>query len=366
MASVLILGGYGNFGKRIAAALAASGIPVMIAGRSGQKARALAEELQRRYPDADVEITAFDIARGLADILESLKPAVVVHTCGPFQQQRYTVAEACIRAKAHYIDLADARRFVTGIGTLDAVAQAAGVWVISGASTVPVLSSAVVEHFAPEFSRIASLDFGIAPGQRTERGLATAQAILSYVGRPMAPISGEEKTRYGWQDLHRQEYPGIGPRWLANCDIPDLDLLPVRYGIERIRFGAGLENRIAHFGLWGLSWLVRFGLPLRPERYAGMLLRAAQVFDRFGSTDGGMHVNISGTGVDGRALTRRWFLIARNGDGPHIPAVPAAVLARKLALGQMPGSGAAPCIGLISLSEYLAELKPYAIETLSA
>ena len=39
---VLILGGYGNFGKRIARALAADAIPVVIAGRNREKAEELA------------------------------------------------------------------------------------------------------------------------------------------------------------------------------------------------------------------------------------------------------------------------------------------------------------------------------------
>ena len=68
----------------------------------------------------------------------------------------------------------------------------------------------------------------LTAGQKAERGLATTQAILGYVGRKLKPCAGYE-TRYGWQDLHLQKYPGIGSRLMANCDVPDLDLLPQKW-----------------------------------------------------------------------------------------------------------------------------------------
>jgi hypothetical protein len=360
MRKVLVLGGYGNFGKRIAEALVCSTVPVIIAGRNGEKARVLADELRQRYPNSPIESATIDAERDLMLKLQvALLPTVVINTCGPFQDKRYDVAEACIARKIHYIDLADGRAFVTGITSLDAAAKAAGVWVISGASTVPGLSSAVMEHYKSEFASIDSLRFGIAPGQKAERGLATTQGILTYVGKPLKPVAGDTKPRYGWQDMYRQDYPVIGTRWMANCDIPDLDLFPARYGIKRIQFSAGMENPLLHLGIWAMSWAVRWGLPLNLSRYAPFLLKASHWFDRFGSSDGGMHVIIKGTDANGQQHERRWFIMALNGDGPHIPCAPAIILAHKLASGTFPGAGATPCIGMVTLEEYMAELEPF-------
>jgi NAD(P)-dependent dehydrogenase (short-subunit alcohol dehydrogenase family) len=360
---ILILGGYGNFGKRIAAALARHQAPLVIAGRTLAKAQDLAAQLQRQHPATAIAAVALDAATGLDAHLAQNDIAVVINTCGPFQNQDYHVAETCIRRRVHAIDLADGRDFVTGITRLDAAAKAAGISVISGASTVPGLSSAVVEHFKPEFARIDMMIFGISPGQKAERGLATTAGILSYVGKPLKPAAGDRRTRYGWQDIYRQAYPGLGPRWMANCDIPDLDLLPPAYGIGAIRFSAGMENTLVHFGIWGLSWLVRLGLPLDLPRHAAFLLRASHAFDRFGSDDGGMHVILKGQGRDGRSLERRWFIIAKQGDGPQIPCVPAVLLAKNLAAGVPTPSGARPCVGLVTLGDYLEELARFAVTT---
>lgn len=359
---VLILGGYGNFGKRIAEALARHTVPIIIAGRDFEKAQALAHRLKIDAA-ADADAVAVDADRNLAALLEHERPSVVVNASGPFQGKDYRIAQSCIDAGAHYVDLADGREFVGGVSALDAAAKAAGVCVISGASTVPGLSSAVLDHYAPEFESIEWLRYGVSPGQKAERGLATTQAIFSYVGKPLKPAAGENESRYGWDDAYSQTYPEFGARWVANCDVPDLDLLPARYGLKRIQFSAGIENPILFWGTWLLARLTRAGLSIDLRKLAPHLLRAAKLFDPFGSDAGGMHMILRGTGRDGAALERRWFIVAKNGDGPQIPTVPAIILARRLHHGEAIAPGARACVGLVSLDDYLAELMRFSIST---
>jgi hypothetical protein len=355
---VLILGGYGNFGKRIARLLTRSGIAVTIAGRDSAKASELAKSLPRGLAG----IAAFDVNSDLLRQLDLLRPDVVINTCGPFQSADYRVAQTCIAAGINYIDLADGRDFVTGITRLDAEAKKQKVAVISGASTVPALSSAVIEHLLPDFAELHSLTFGIAPGQKAERGLATSQAILSYVGKQLQPCPGYHN-RYGWQDLYSQPYPEIGRRWMANCDVPDLDLLPARYGIKRIRFSAGMENSAIHVGLWLMSWGIRLGLPIELSRHASTLLKASQWFDGTGSADGGMHVILEGKDHAGRHRRAKWFIVAFDADGPYIPTIPSVALVKQMIAGKTIAPGAMPCMGMISLQAYLDELKPFKVKT---
>jgi hypothetical protein len=356
--TALILGGYGNFGKRIAELLARQDVALIIAGRDDTKAA----ELLRRLPAGSASAAIFDVKTDLARQLALLRPTVVVNTCGPFQNADYSVAETCIAAGTPYIDLADGRDFVNGIGRLDQAAKKQNLAVISGASTVPALSSAVLEHFLPRFAEIDSLTFGIAPGQKAERGLATTRGILSYVGKRLKPCAGYP-TRYGWQDLYRQAYPEIGKRWMANCDIPDLDLLPMRYGVKKIHFSAGMESSIPHLGTWFLSWLVRLGLPVDLARAAPALLAASHWFDRAGSADGGMHMLLEGKDEGGRKIARQWFIVAQDGDGPYIPCAPAAILAKRIECGAPIPAGASACVGMITLKEYLNELRFLNIKT---
>ncbi|WP_085909509.1 saccharopine dehydrogenase family protein [Kiloniella majae] len=357
--TVLILGGYGNFGKRIASALTRDNIPVIISGRNTEKANCFASQLPRKL----VQTACFDVNKDLAAELKRLNPAVVINTCGPFQNSNYDVAEICIEATVPYIDLADGRDFVVGIKTLDDKARSAEVPVISGASTVPGLSSAVLDKYKDLFSEIDQMIYGISPGQGAERGLATTQGIMSYLGKKLSPAQGTSTPRYGWQDIYRQDFPILGKRWMANCDIPDLDLLPSQYNIKSLQFSAGMELSLIHLGLWGLSWLIRWGLPLELEKHAASLLKLSNWFNIFGTSNGGMHIILRGRDHNGQSLTKKWFIIGLDGDGPQIPTIPAIILAKKIIRGDDAPSGAMPCVGLVNLDDYLKELASFHIHT---
>lgn len=351
---VLIIGGYGNFGSFIARRLSGDpALEIVIAGRSVETAERLAATLD------NVTAARIDVTVDLVPALKRIAPDVVIHTSGPFQTQDYGVAEACIEVGCHYIDLADGRDFVANISALNSAAQERGVPVISGASSVPCLTSALVDHYRPRFAKLTGLYYVITTAQRTNRGLATTAAILSYVGRPFTTLrDGREVRIYGWQGLRRRRYRGLGWRWLGDCDVPDLSLLPGRYPeLQSIRFSAGLEFPLLHLGLWGLSWAVRTGLIRRLHRWAPLLLRASRWFDGLGSADSGFHMALRGIGGDGKPMSLTFELVARSGDGPYIPCVPAILLARRLAADAgAVATGATACIGLISWNEYLGEL----------
>lgn len=363
---VLVLGGYGTFGARISRELAKDqNLRVLIGGRNLMRGEALARELRC---DAGAEVNAVhcDIDdAAFPKALRALNVAAVVNTCGPFQQRDYRVAEACIRAGVHYVDLADARDYVSGFTALDALARQHHVLAVAGASTVPALAAAVIDELAAGLA-LQSIDYGINPGNRTPRGLATLCAILSYCGRPFAQWrDGRWVEVYGWQGLTRHPYPvPMGKRWLSYCSVPDLDLFPRRYaGVRDVVFRAGLELGLLHVGTWALSWLARWRLVADWSRYATPLLRASEWFEHSGSNIGGMHVSIVGTDRQQRTVRRTWYLIAHGGDGPQVPCTPSVVLIKKLARDELSQRGAMPCVGLLPLNALLTALSGYDIET---
>ncbi|MEO8400302.1 MAG: saccharopine dehydrogenase NADP-binding domain-containing protein [Gammaproteobacteria bacterium] len=362
MNQVLILGGYGNFGSRIAAALVKDNISIIIAGRERQKAEILRNQLKKDAVENTITIATFDANKELSEQLDLLKPAIVINTIGPFQTADYSIAKICIQHNVHYIDLADARDFVTGINCLDSSAKKNNVLVVSGASTVPGLSSAVLDHYKNKFATIDSLIYGISPGQKAPRGLATTESILTYLGKPLKPWGNHDQKYFGWQDIYRQEYPELGKRWMANCDIPDLDLFTDKYGLNNIRFSAGMENSVLHLGMWALSYLVRIGLPLNLPKHAKFLLSLSHTFDSFGTTSGGMHMLMKGTDKKGKPIAIKWFIIAKNNDGPQIPCIPAIILSKKIIEGKLNASGAIPCVGMVTLDEYMKELEGFSIK----
>jgi len=328
---------------------------LVVAGRDLARARAFAAGLAAVNP---AEAAAVDIDNPIEAIAAS-RPDLVIHTVGPFQVQDYRVAEAAILCSAHYCDLADAREFVTRVGVLDAKAKAAGVAVVAGASSVPCLTAAYLDAAASEFAVIDSVDYGIAAAQQTNRGLGTASAILSYVGRPFTMLRHERMARvFGWQGLHSEVYPELGRRWFGYCDIPDNALFPERYPtLKTMRFSAGHEITVLHFATWLLSWMVRLRLLPRLDRWSSLLLRASFLFDPLGSGRSGFHMYIGGVAPNGERILRRHWIIARQAHGPNIPCIPVILIARRLATGEMIEPGARPCLDLISLSEFLVAME---------
>lgn len=366
---ILIIGAYGQFGRRIACALGGDELlHLVLAGRSADDAKKLALELQQRGAKAELSTATLDVESGsLQAALAQLQVELVIHAAGPFQERDYRVAEASARAGAHYIDLADGRDFVAGIDRLDGLASQQNRWIISGASSVPGLSAAVISEFQPRFSRLNSVETAISPGNRTPRGLATTRAILSYVGEPFWALVDRRVIRvHGWQSLKRMALPGVGTRWFGRCDVPDLAILPIRYPhLQHCEFRAGLELRRLHFGLWLASWLVRARLIPNLSRVAKPLLRMSEMCIGSGSDVGVMVVDMVGLGHEGQPLQWRWQVVAKDGSGPQIPATAAVVLARKLARNALPGNGARPCLDLFTLEDFMRELEGFPIQALA-
>ena len=363
MKRVLIIGGYGNFGSYIARALAVDpNISLLIGGRSRSRADIFADSLEASNPASGCVI---DIDQDVQAQLREIRPDLIIHTTGPFQVQDHRVARAAIAVGAHYLDLADARQFVATIGQLDLDAKKAGVAVIAGASSVPCLTAAFIDRYRPSFARLDAAVYGIAAAQATNRGLGTAAAILSYVGKPFMILRRAQRGRvFGWQGLHGVRYPELGLRLFGYCDIPDLALFPERYPeLRDLRFVAGHEVKLLHFGTWLLSWVVRLGIVKSLAPYSKRLLNLSFLFDSFGSDKSGFHMFLDGIDAHGRPKRVTIFMIARKVHGPNIPCIPAIILARRIAAGKPPSPGARPCLDLIDLDELMQSIAHLDITT---
>ena len=360
MKKVIVLGGYGNFGKRIVENLTRiADITVLIAGRNLSKSSALVANLENTSA-AKLEPLVIDIfADDFKNQLATLSPYLVIHTSGPFQGQDYRVPKACIECGAHYIDLADDRRFVCDITKLDNEAKDKGVITVSGASSVPGLSSAVIERYQNQFSSIDSINLAIAPGNKAERGSATVAAILSYTGHPLNVFKeGRWQNVYGWMDSKVNDFGGfVGKRHLANVDVPDLELFPSQYNVtQQVSFQAGLELPILHKTMVAMAYLSKIGLVKNWAPLSKVIVSTSNIFLPFGSDKGAMEILICGKGHNGNAKKIKWTLYAPKGNGPYIPTLSTIILARKLLSSDkqssQPETGAKPCTGMFELNEF--------------
>jgi hypothetical protein len=360
---VLVVGGTGGFGRRLVEGLlTTTELDVNIAARHLDRGRALANALDPSRASA----IALDARTVTAEALKASGAFAVVDAAGPFQGADYRLARAAIAAGMHYLDLADGRDFVAGFPALDAEARAAGVVALTGASSTPALSNAVLDELTAGWQRIDSVEIAISPGNRAApRGLAVIRSILSYAGKPVRVFAeGRWVTRRGWGMLTRRDIGGLGRRWLSLCETPDLDLVPLRFAPRRSAlFRAGLELSILHLGLALASLPVRIGLLKSLLPFARPFRWVAERLARFGTDRGGMQVEAAGMDANGLRICTKWSLVAAAGDGPVVPTLPALAVLRAIAGGNVPAPGARACAGVVDLAAIAREFARYHIDT---
>ena len=357
---VLIVGGYGTFGGRIVELLENEPRLVLyIAGRSLDRARAYCET--RSKAKARLVPTIFDRDGDLSAHLVALRPHVLVDASGPFQtygQGRYRVIEACIAHGVHYLDLADGSDFVEGVHAFDPAARRAGVFVLSGVSSFPVLTAAAVRRLSADMARVTAIRGGIAPSPYAGVGTNVIRAIAGYAGQPCTlRRSGRPAVGHPFTEHMRFTIAPPGRLPLRNTlfslvDVPDLRALAGLWPeADSIWMGAGPVPESLHRALAALAWLVRLRLvrsllPLAP------LMHLASNRLAWGEHRGGMFVEVEGVLASGASTQRSWHLLAEGDDGPLIPSMAVDALVRKVLEGQTPPVGARAAVRDLELDDY--------------
>ncbi len=352
---VLILGGYGVFGSRLAQLLLRDGHDVIIAGRSLQKAQTLCMQIGG---------TPFQIdMRGDLTPIASAHPDVVVDAAGPFQHYGdapLRIAEFCMHNHIHYLDLSDDAAFTTRISDLDGLAKSTGCFALSGASSVPALSAAVVTDLARDMTEIECIDTAIVPGNNAPRGRSVVASVLAQIGAPLTIWRGGRwQTVTGWSEPLDCALPGRLHRTARLIGAPDPALFPDHFYAKTVLFRAGTELAFMNRTLAMLAALRRAGL-FRPTAWVESLATwGYQMLKPLGSQKGGMCVTVSGPS-NADKVTKTWWLLAETGDGPFVPVIPIRALLRK---PDQILPGARPCLDDLKLCDVIDAMADLDIET---
>lgn len=353
---ILILGGYGVFGGRLAELLAdCAAIEMIIAGRDPGRAATFCATFKGL---ARVRPLALD-RRAIADGLRAEKPDLVVDASGPFQDygaDGYQVIEACIAAGVDYLDFADGADFVSGVARFDAAAMTAGVFVLSGVSSFPALTAAVLREMAKTMD-IHRVEGGIAPSPYAGIGLNVMRAVVGYAGAPVKlRRGGADAFGVGLAESLRFTVAVPGRLPLRNIhfslvDVPDLQVLPPAHpAMTDIWMGAGPVPEMLH-RILNLLAKARAALHLPSLLPFSRLFYVILNRMRFGEHRGGMFVRARGL-VNDKATEQSWHLLAEGDDGPYIPSMAIEAIVRKLLAGTRPDAGARSSIDALDLADF--------------
>jgi short subunit dehydrogenase-like uncharacterized protein len=170
---LLVYGATGFTGRLIAAHAREGGIAPVLAGRDAGRVRAVAEPLGLPW-------TAF----GLDDparLDEALKPfGAVLNIAGPFAKTARPVAESCLRAGVHYLDVTGEPNVFQDLSRLDARAQERGVMLMPGVGFVVLATDCLAAHVAGRLPGASHLRLGFNATDAVSRGtLRTAMGQLA-------------------------------------------------------------------------------------------------------------------------------------------------------------------------------------------
>ncbi len=353
---ILILGGYGVFGGRLVELLGdVPEIEMIVGGRNAARAEAFCERFVGHARVKPMRLPRDKVEKALTEV----RPDLLVDASGPFQNygnDPYGVVRACVANGVHYMDFADGADFVFGISQFDAEARAANVFVLSGVSSFPVLTAAVLRRMAQRL-QITPVEGGIAPSPYAGIGLNVMGAVLGYAGAPVRLWrDGKQAEARGLTESRRYTIAVPGKLPLHNIrfslvDVPDLQVIPPEHdGLRDIWMGAGPVPEILHRML---NVLAKTRATLRLPSLAPMAGLFHRVLNlmQFGEHRGGMYVEVKGVS-NGSAETLSWHLLAEGDDGPYIPSMAIEAVVRKYLRGERPVTGARPAVAALELEDY--------------
>jgi short subunit dehydrogenase-like uncharacterized protein len=173
MDAFLIYGASGYTGELIARQAAARGHLPWLAGRNGRTVAALARELDMPHRVFSLDDPA-TLEAGLAGA------RAVLHCAGPFSRTANAMADACLRAGAHYLDITGEVMVFEALAARDAEASAAGVMLLPGAGFDVVPSDCLAAHVKARLPSATELALGF----QLRGGMSRGTLLTSFEGLP--------------------------------------------------------------------------------------------------------------------------------------------------------------------------------------
>jgi hypothetical protein len=335
---ILIAGGYGVFGRLLAAELLqTTHADVVIAGRDLEEAGAACRDL---LSPGRVEPVRVDLGRSgeLGRAAEGC--TAVVCTAGPFQTLSPSLVVEVVEAGAHWLDIADATGWVLGLladRRLDERARAAGVAVGTGLSTLPALSGVLARLLVELVPQARGATVVLSIGNRNRKGTAAiASAMMG-----------------GLRDPVRVTTP-FGLRVAYRIDSPDERLLADE-GIEaacRVALESPLARRVAVLAR-SRSERAHSRSTLRR---AHVLSRASSLW-RHGTSGGCVQVELA-DGHEHRAVA------AFVGTDQRMAILPAAIVVQHLLERADSDSGVIRPTDWMPIADWITELQDRGIRVL--
>lgn len=270
MARILILGGTGETGRLIARhLLEQSDAEITLATRHPDKARALAEELNERYPGGRVR-SAFADAADAGSLWAAFQDQDLVVMAAPTAANVETVALAALETGVDYLDVQLGAAKFALLQTLAGRIERAGRCFITEAGFHPGLPSALVRYAAGHLDTIESaLVAGyLNMGKDLPYTEAVDELIDSFRNYQGQTFKDGKWTKAGSYETRRVDFGGgIGRKRCSSMFFEELRPLPEMYlSLKDLGFFISESHWVIDYAVMPITfvWLKAMPCALRP------------------------------------------------------------------------------------------------------
>jgi saccharopine dehydrogenase (NAD+, L-lysine-forming) len=191
----LIYGAYGYTGRLITKLAVERGFRPIVAGRHRARTEALAAKFELPYRVFGLDL-ADDVDEGFAGV------HAVLHVAGPFSRTYRAVAEACLRARCHYLDVTGEIGVFEGLHGLDSEAREAGIALLPGVGFDVVPTDCAGALVASHLENPVALDLAFHASGSLSRG--TLRTALDRIADSSRVRRDGRIVEVGMGDLERE------------------------------------------------------------------------------------------------------------------------------------------------------------------
>jgi saccharopine dehydrogenase-like NADP-dependent oxidoreductase len=237
--AILVAGGYGVVGSRVAAKLALD-YPdrVVVAGRSEEQANASAAEIGHGVRGRVLDVTV------PSSIAAALEDVAVIVSC--IDQPERGLLHAAIERGLGYTDITP---HLTQLGggaayeQIDAAARASGALVLLGAGLVPGISNVMVRAVAEAVGGADTIETALLLAAGDATGPASFEYFLQELTMPFdVHVDGEDHPARAFSEPRIVDFPSpVGPRPAYLFPFSDQVLYPRTTGARTVRSRLALD-----------------------------------------------------------------------------------------------------------------------------
>lgn len=242
--NILIVGGYGEVGGKIAKLLLRS-YPnrILIAGRNIEKAKQFCARCNQLATPIQM-----DVSKTVNP--QQLEGVALVIMC--LEQQDTAFTQLCLRKGIMYIDITASYAFLKKLEDLHPIAEQHHSTIVYSVGMAPGLTNLMAMHAAQQLTTIDQLHISILLGAGDTHGTAAVLWILDQLNQPYhLNYQHKRQTTTNFTNRRVVQFKGVGKRSLYQFNFSDQHTLSKHFSTSQIvtRMGFDVEalNRFVSF-----------------------------------------------------------------------------------------------------------------------